>query len=132
MFRHPWISARRKISARFSSRNFSSADTNPVYYLRAGAFKTSRDVPTVRPSPKDFSRLQPRRAFMELASGVQRGSDLKAILKVMLPADILSSEFADAAAMAGLRARRAALAAGCPVVFVDELGAARLPPPDHP
>ena len=37
-------------------------------------------------------------------------------------ADILSDEFAQAAAEAGLRARRDALASGHPVVFQDKLG----------
>ena len=40
----------------------------------------------------------------------------------MLSVNILSEEFAQAAALAGLRARQNALAAGHPVVFVDELG----------
>lgn len=37
-------------------------------------------------------------------------------------ADILSDEFAEAAAAAGLRARQDALASGHAVVFLDELG----------
>ena len=40
----------------------------------------------------------------------------------MLSANILSDEFAQAAALAGLQARQAALAAGHPVVFVDDVG----------
>jgi hypothetical protein len=44
-----------------------------------------------------------------------------AILDVMSSANILTEEFAQAAATAGLRARRNALAAGHPVVFVDDL-----------
>jgi len=36
--------------------------------------------------------------------------------------DILSDEFAEAAAAAGLRARQAALAAGHAVIFIDKLG----------
>ena len=40
----------------------------------------------------------------------------------MSSANILTDEFAQAAAAAGLRARRIALAAGHPVVFVDDLG----------
>jgi hypothetical protein len=40
----------------------------------------------------------------------------------MLPARILTEEFAQAAATAGLRARRNALASGHPVVFVDDSG----------
>ena len=40
----------------------------------------------------------------------------------MSPVNILSDEFAQAAADAGLRARRDALASGHPVVFVDEFG----------
>ena len=40
----------------------------------------------------------------------------------MASANILTEEFAKAAAMAGLRARQSALAAGHPVVFVDDLG----------
>lgn len=40
----------------------------------------------------------------------------------MLAANILSEEFAKAAAAAGLRARQSALAAGHPVVFVDDFG----------
>jgi len=36
--------------------------------------------------------------------------------------DILSEEFAQAAANAGREARRRALAAGHPVIFVDEIG----------
>ncbi len=45
-----------------------------------------------------------------------------AILDVMSSVNILTEEFAQAAAAAGLRARRNALAAGHPVVFVDDLG----------
>jgi len=44
------------------------------------------------------------------------------ILKMMPSTNILSDEFAQAAAVAGLRARQAALAAGHPVVFVDRFG----------
>jgi len=40
----------------------------------------------------------------------------------MLSAKILSDEFAQAAATAGLQARQAALAAGHPVVFLDSFG----------
>ncbi len=40
----------------------------------------------------------------------------------MAEVNILSDEFALAAANAGLRARERALAAGIPVVFVDDLG----------
>ena len=40
----------------------------------------------------------------------------------MATADILTEEFAQAAAEAGLRARQKALATGHPVVFVDSLG----------
>jgi hypothetical protein len=40
----------------------------------------------------------------------------------MSSANILTEEFAQAAATAGLRARRNALAAGHPVVFVDNIG----------
>ena len=40
----------------------------------------------------------------------------------MSSANILTDEFAQAAAAAGLRARRNALAAGHPVVFVDDFG----------
>jgi hypothetical protein len=40
----------------------------------------------------------------------------------MSSANILTEEFAEAAATAGLRARRNALAAGHPVVFVDDFG----------
>jgi hypothetical protein len=40
----------------------------------------------------------------------------------MPPANILTEEFAEAAARAGLRARRHALASGLPVVFVDDAG----------
>ena len=43
-------------------------------------------------------------------------------MRVMSPVNILSEEFAQAAAAAGLRARKAALASGHPVVFVDEVG----------
>ena len=50
------------------------------------------------------------------------GVDRCAILRVMSPVNILSEEFAQAAAAAGLRAREAALASGHPVVFVDEVG----------
>jgi hypothetical protein len=45
-----------------------------------------------------------------------------AILDLMSSANILTEEFAQPAAAAGLRARRNALAAGHPVVFVDDLG----------
>ena len=41
---------------------------------------------------------------------------------LMSPANILTEEFAQAAADAGLRARQRALASGHPVVFVDGLG----------
>ena len=41
---------------------------------------------------------------------------------MMSSANILTEEFAQAAATAGLRARRNALAAGHPVVFVDGFG----------
>jgi hypothetical protein len=40
----------------------------------------------------------------------------------MSSANILTEEFARAAAVAGLRARQNALAAGHPVVFVDDFG----------
>ena len=40
----------------------------------------------------------------------------------MPSANILTEEFAQAAATAGLRARQSALASGHPVVFVDETG----------
>jgi hypothetical protein len=40
----------------------------------------------------------------------------------MSAVNILSDEFAEAAALAGLRARRDALAAGYPVIFIDDLG----------
>jgi hypothetical protein len=40
----------------------------------------------------------------------------------MASANILTEEFAQAAAAAGLRARQNALAAGYPVVFVDDFG----------
>jgi len=40
----------------------------------------------------------------------------------MAHAEILTEEFAHAAAAAGLRARQSALAAGHPVVFVDNFG----------
>jgi hypothetical protein len=40
----------------------------------------------------------------------------------MSSAGILTEEFAQAAASAGLRARRNALASGHPVVFVDDFG----------
>jgi len=40
----------------------------------------------------------------------------------MTSADILSEEFAEAAAKAGLHARQNALATGHPVVFVDHFG----------
>ena len=43
-------------------------------------------------------------------------------MELMRPIDILSDEFAQAAAAAGLRARQTALAAGHSVIFVDELG----------
>ena len=43
-------------------------------------------------------------------------------MKVMSAANILTEEFAQAAKAAGLRARQAALAAGHPVVFVDDSG----------
>jgi hypothetical protein len=42
--------------------------------------------------------------------------------KLMADSGVLSEEFAQAAEAAGLRARRLALAAGHPVVFVDHLG----------
>ncbi len=42
--------------------------------------------------------------------------------KLMSPAGILTEECAQTAASAGLRARRTALAAGHPVVFVDDFG----------
>jgi hypothetical protein len=45
-----------------------------------------------------------------------------AILGQMPTANILTEEFAQAAAAAGLRARRNALAAGHTVVFVDDFG----------
>jgi hypothetical protein len=40
----------------------------------------------------------------------------------MSSVNILTEEFEQAAAAAGLRARRNALAAGHPVIFVDDLG----------
>jgi hypothetical protein len=40
----------------------------------------------------------------------------------MAVADILTEDFAEAAARAGLHARRNALASGLPVVFVDDTG----------
>jgi hypothetical protein len=44
------------------------------------------------------------------------------ILRLMQSAKIFTEEFAQAAAKAGLRARRNALASGLPVVFVDDVG----------
>ena len=43
-------------------------------------------------------------------------------MELMVPINIHSEEFAQAAAEAGLRARRSALTAGHAVVFVDKLG----------
>jgi hypothetical protein len=59
--------------------------------------------------------------FLELQQVLAIESEY-AILKLMSEAELFSDEFARAVAQVGLRAREEALAAGHPVVYLDDAG----------